>query len=332
MNQKPIFIAGAHKSGTSLLLSLLNGHSQLFTFPTETHYFQNMNYWVDNEYRSQRPRSLSRDEIVERFCSNLRQWNVSEDRLGGSLATNVYDLVKFEQKFSNMKSDYDDKKRIETYFEALYYSITGKGIRINLRIVEKSVENAEFAEELSRIFPQAKFIHILRNPYANIVSLRRYKSINHGFPIIRRVIRTLYNNYYFMYRNHRTIPEYHLIKYEDLVSQPKTQLQKLCDYLEIPFEEILLTPTFGGETWEGNSAMERSFSGIDASGLDRWQDTITPMEVQYINKLFAFVLDDFKYQKFTIKGSFWRPAQGENFKRYFANRLYRFYLREWDTH
>jgi hypothetical protein len=291
-----------------------------------------MNYWVDNEYRSQRPKSFSRDEIVERFCSNLRQWNISEDTLGGSLATNIYDLKRFRQKFSVIVSDNDDKKRMETYFEALYYSITGKSIPKNLRVVEKSVENAEFAEEVSRLFPQAKFVHILRNPYANIVSLRRYKSINYGFPIMRRVIRTLYNNYYFMYRNRRTIPEYHLIKYEDLVTQPKTQLQKLCDFLEIPFEEILLTPTYGGEAWEGNSTMEQTFSGIDASGLDKWQGIITPMEVQYVNKLFPFVLDDFRYLQFSIKGSFWRPARGENLKRYFANRLFRFYLREWDAH
>jgi hypothetical protein len=39
MNQS-IFILGAHKSGSSLLRSLLDGHPQLFAIPLETHLFQ----------------------------------------------------------------------------------------------------------------------------------------------------------------------------------------------------------------------------------------------------------------------------------------------------
>lgn len=38
----PIFISGFNKSGTTLLLSLLDNHEELIVFPEELHYFKNM--------------------------------------------------------------------------------------------------------------------------------------------------------------------------------------------------------------------------------------------------------------------------------------------------
>ena len=38
-NKNYVFILGQHKSGSSLLRSLLDGHPDLFVIPVETHYF-----------------------------------------------------------------------------------------------------------------------------------------------------------------------------------------------------------------------------------------------------------------------------------------------------
>ena len=329
MNQKPIFILGMHKSGTSLLRSLFDGHPQLYTIPIESHYFQNMKYWVDNEYRFQRPEKLSKEEIIHSFCEWIHICNTSEDQFGDSIAKGLFDEEKFRDYFSSIRKEDDDKKRIEIYFEAIYYSVMGKKLSDKIRIVEKSVEHAEFAEELSRLFPEAKFIHIIRNPYANIVSLRKYKSIDFGFPIMRRIVRTFYNNYYYLYRNQRTIKNYYVLKYENLVSTPQKQIQQLCDFLDIKFEKILLIPSYQGKPWEGNSTTGKQFYGIDASNLERWKKEITPLEVEYINHLFLFVLRDYGYDFFYNKKSFWKPVKGENIKRYLSNRLYKFFLLEW---
>ena len=311
------------------MVSLLNGHSKLFTIPTETHYFQYMHYWVDSEYRLQRPKRLTRDEIIESFVSQIEHTNISEDVRGGSLSQNIYNLDRFREKFSEMEEDDNDRRRLALYFESLHYAKTGKMLPEKLRVVEKSVENAEFAEDLSLRYPKAKFIHILRNPYANIVALRRYKGFEHGYPIMRRMIRSMCNSYYFLYRNGRTVRNYYVIRYCDLVSDPRTEMTKLCQFLEIPFEDILLTPTYDGELWQGNSTTGAIFSGIDASLLGKWKKDIAPVEVAYVNHLFSFILEDFGFDRFTVKGSFWKRVKGESLKRYLANRIYRYYLLEW---
>jgi len=327
VNNNPIFILGAHKSGTSLLRSLFDGHSQLYVIPFETHYFQNMKYWVDNEYRKERPVTLTQEEIVDSFCDWIHHCNTTVDFFADSITKGLFDEQIFRESFLSSASEHDDDKtRIEGYFTSIYRAIERKELPDSLRIVEKSVENAEFAYELSNLFPAAKFIHIVRNPYANFVSIRRYKSHRYGYPIIRRVVKTLYNSYYYLYKNQRTIKNYKVIEYENLVLNPKEQLTALCDFLEIVFEDILLSPTFRNQPWKGNSTTGEQFNGISSAQLDNWKNEIHPLEIFYVNLVFPFVFRDYHYQMVDYPGGFWKKIRGESLKRYMANRIYKYLI------
>ncbi|MBN2011162.1 sulfotransferase [candidate division KSB1 bacterium] len=326
MNKRPIFLLGAHKSGTSLLRSLFDGHSQLFALPLETHFFENMHYWVDYEYRRQRPASLNRDEIIESFCKWIHHSNSSSDKYADSVAEGIFDEAKFRNHFSTIKTDDNDTNRMGIYFEAIYNAVYGHVPLPTIRMVEKSIEHAEFAMNIQVLFPEAKFIHIIRNPYANIVALRRFKCFSDGFPLMPRILDSLYNSYYYLYKNSRFLKNYYVIRYEDLVTNPKKSLEHICQFLDIPFEDKLLVPTYLGKAWGGNSTTGKVFTGIDASNLDKWRTTIYPFEIFYVNKLFPFIFTDYNYESVTGHGSSWKRAKGENLVRYLYNRLYRFYI------
>ena len=105
MNQKPIFLFGAHKSGTSLLRNIFNGHSQIFTMPVETHFFQNMHFWVNNEYRTERPQKLNREQCIERFCNAIHRYNTSKDLYSDSISKGIFDEELFRKKFSEIQED-----------------------------------------------------------------------------------------------------------------------------------------------------------------------------------------------------------------------------------
>ena len=55
MSKAPIFILGSHKSGTSLLRSLLDGHPELYVIPFETHFMASLGRWIKYSYRKQAP-------------------------------------------------------------------------------------------------------------------------------------------------------------------------------------------------------------------------------------------------------------------------------------
>ena len=147
MNQQPVFILGAHKSGTSLIRSIFDGHSQLYVIPVETHFFQNMKYWVDNEYRYQRPQPLDKQSLADSFRSFIRHLNQSSDKMGGGSGVR-FDEDVFMNSFTSVKDISDRKRVFETYIESLYLAQTGKILSEEKRIVEKSVEHGEFAQEL----------------------------------------------------------------------------------------------------------------------------------------------------------------------------------------
>ncbi len=169
--KSPIFILGAHKSGTSLLRSLLDGHPDLFVIPLETHVFQAAGYWVDYSLSSERPQSKSFDEIKQAYRDVVSLYNSDTNQVADANLVNRIDIEAFQRTMQPPVEDF--KGLIELYFKAIYTSLYRENMPPGKRVVEKSVENAEFAVDLQKLFPDAKFVHIMRNPYANIVALRR---------------------------------------------------------------------------------------------------------------------------------------------------------------
>ena len=109
------------------------------------------------------------------------------------------------------------------------------------------------------------FIHILRNPYSNIVSIRKYLGRKGKYPFLKKPIQSLYNSYYYMYKNYKLFPQKYLIlKYEDLVLAPEKIMKKISNFLNIIFMDLLLYPTQAGKDWGGNSTSNVRFSGIDS--------------------------------------------------------------------
>ena len=83
----------------------------------------------------------------------------------------------------------------------------------------------------------------------------------------------------FAARNPRSL----LIRYEDLVQNPNVELRRLCSFLEINWDEILLRPTRNGVLWSGNSMYDVEFSGISTESMGRYQDLLIPDEIEFLN-------------------------------------------------
>ena len=321
---KPIFILGSHKSGTSLLRSLLDQHRDLFVVPIESHFFEHAHYWVDYSIRRNIPATpLSTDA----FQSSVKQWvrhcNRSEDRYADSIAKGLFDVRKFDSYIDGCLPNVDDfsdpKLLFSSYMRALHYSLTAKELPADMRVVEKSVENTEFVGDLKMMFPDAHFIHIIRNPYATMVAVRKYKSSS-GFPWLGPLLSSLYNTYYFLERNLRLVKTYHVVRYEDIIIHPVETVQRLCKDLDLSFSETMLTPTYQGELWTGNSTSGQQFSGISTKRLTSWQEEITPLELALITKTLGHSMAKWGYETCSSQTSPWFPVRREKPRQYLANR------------
>jgi pimeloyl-ACP methyl ester carboxylesterase/aryl carrier-like protein/LPS sulfotransferase NodH len=103
-------------------------------------------------------------------------------------------------------------------------------------------------EQAEQIFDQAKYIHLVRHPYAVIDSFVRnrmdkifdlpatapYPLADHMWAVSNRTIRDFLA---------QVDPARHyFLRYEDLIANPATVMAQLCDFLGIPFLPAVLNP------------------------------------------------------------------------------------------
>ena len=318
-----VFILGAHKSGSSLLRSLLDGHPDLFAIPFEMHFFQFANYWVDYRLRRVKPKNTTLNEIKDAYIRNVTIYNSFSDPLGDANMLGRIDLQMFLETIDRDVETFSEL--IDLYIDATYSSLTNLKIQPWQRIVEKSVENAEFALDINLMFTGSKFIHILRNPYSNIVSIRHHIS-KKGFPSLMPIVSSLNNSFYYLYKNKRLIDEYLVIRYEDLLINTKDTMRLVAEFLQIDYLDSLLKPTSLDNVWKGNSSRGIDFLNVSASNLNLWKNEITNFEIYIVNQFFSFILDDFDYSEIHMGHSHLWPEKTEGPISYILNRALKYFL------
>lgn len=324
----PIFLLGSHKSGSSLLRSLLDGHTDLFVIPSETHFFQYTGYWVDYKLRRSYAKRLGKKDQIESLTNYIKEENSNNDPYGAVKINGKYDIDSFFSYLGQNKT-FDMRSLFQTYMEALHFCLVSKKLPEEKLIVEKSVENAEFAFVLRHLFPRCRFIHIIRNPYATLVAIRKAKS-EKGYPFMRDAILSIYNSYYNLFKNLTVLDDYLVIRYEELVASTKRTMQRVANFLNINFQDKILEPTVFGEPWNGNSTSNNKFSGVSSKPLENWKESIEDLEIILVNKVLRPVFDKYNYERLSprhhpIKQKFY-PIRGENITTYIKNRTLLWYL------
>jgi len=236
--EKPIFIVGVPRSGTTLLYSLLGQHSDLGWFSNHTSKkFFNENY-LKSIYLRRRIFGLRKmphpvDTFTLRFFSTIESptenWDLWEMVFNGD----------WDCKISEKNLEVIKKKIIET-------------LRISKkkRFLSKAPRNSIKIPLINKVFPDSKFIHIIRDGRAVVNSMINKAKENpsgyFGIPLktqekndmnqiekhsiqwkqvieeIRKSSKNLMENQYFE------------IRYEDLIKNTKKCLDEITKFCELP--------------------------------------------------------------------------------------------------
>lgn len=326
MIDRPIFVLGVHKSGTSLLRSLLSGHPAVFAIPFESHFFPISGRWVEYPFQRTLPgHAATPGEFRDRAVAWIRESNAASFPFADNTATDILDADAFaaelERLLTASPADGEDIRALfSAYVRAIHHALGRGDLEDGIRVVEKSVENAEFATELQEVFPGASFVHIVRNPYAVVTSFRRSRSAR-GYPWLGKIYTALWSGHYHLQRNRRLIERYHVMRYEDLLRAPRRTMERAAEAVDLPFRDELLSPTYLGSRWEGNSSSGEALSGIDASRIDAWQREINGLEAALVTRQLGHVLEDAGYESFEAPGHPYRRSASEGVRAYVANRL-----------
>lgn len=199
---KFLFLLGPHKSGTSLLRALLDGHPELDVVPVESHVFQFSGWPILYPYKRQRNTPFSFSEFKARALQSIEEYNRSDEDTADGNFKDRFDLIVFDAAFSE-SFDSLSERMILKYFNAIKLSLGCAPLETERIIVEKSIENAELAMGIQMLLPESKFIHIIRDPYSNLVSIRKFKTFKDRFPSLSEIVGCLETNYHFLELNSR---------------------------------------------------------------------------------------------------------------------------------
>src|SRR6184192_2813473 len=319
-DQRACFVAGQAKSGTTLLVALLDNHPELLVLPEETAYFPT----VLTKY-GPRGRRAQFDYLTKQSLSNVLfggpcKW--------GKRNYSTFPREKFLQTFERAAfNPANAEEDLLVLMVKAYAATLERPLDTIGRWVEKTPANRNHIPAILTRFPHAKILVTVRDPRAILaaqIALEKTRKTGR------------FSTYYVIAhwrvaaRLAKRVREGDtpglVVPYEQLVCEPTSTMEKVCGYLEITFDpQTVLTPTKVGRFWSGNPAARIDFSQISAAPATRWQRELSEDEIGWVEWHCRDLMPEFGYKpKLDARElrSFVRPIRGERPREYAKSRLY----------
>jgi hypothetical protein len=287
-----VFIVGVSRSGTTLMRRVLDRSSWL-GIATENHYLGHLLQREGARHYFRRVGDLREDANVHRLVELI--WSGEFQRRSRLRELSPYwrwlqrtvDPKDFEARL--LASDRTERGVFTAIMRA-YADHTGKPV-----MGEKTPAHLGHVETLLGWYPDARVVHIVRDPRAIYVSeLRRRRERAVTVPY-RQLVRVppLFSAFVLhqvawawlgALRRHRSLlrrypGRYRMIRFEDLVRDPRHTLEAVFAFLGVPFEEQVL------EQRVVSKGARRGQEGFDAEAADRWRSGISPRADRWIRCL-----------------------------------------------
>jgi hypothetical protein len=282
----PFFIVGSGRSGSTLLRVMLSCHSRL-NIPPETWFL----IPLVRQFRTDRP--LGADDIERAVSTITGAWSWPDMKL---------DTLEFQRRVGQLTEPYL-RDLVEVVYRC-HLEAEGK-----VRWGDKTPAYIEIVPELLSMYPQAQFIHVIRD----------------GRDVAKSTQATGWRGRW-LHDNTRTWTEaleHHArwaqmgfrerilaIRYEDLVLTTEVTLRNVCRFLGEQYESQMLS--WQGQVDEQIPARERMYHSklklkIGSEGVARWKREMSAREAFVAEAFMGANLTRLGYER-RYPSRLWSPA------------------------
>jgi len=286
-----IFVVGSSRSGTTMTGRILNNHKDIFTF-NELHFFEQL---TDSE-RLKSPLEVS--EAAQIYAK------LTDIQAGGFFNP---DTQKYLDK--SKKIILDIPRECRTAAE-VYKLFVGNTIKEHQKKhgCDQTPRNALYIDDIFRVMSDSKIIFMVRDPRAVLFSQKnrwkRRKYSGYYMPI-RETIRTYCNYHPYTiiklwtavmkqakrWENDKRVM---VLKYEDWINSSHQALARICNFLEIEYDEKMLHVPYVGSS---NVSDREGNTGISNKSKDAWRNGgLTNAEKYICQKVAAQYMKSWDYQ------------------------------------
>lgn len=277
--ERPIFIVGAQRSGTTLLRLMLNNHSEI-AIPEEG------TFWMPLLRQTKKKmdipvKGLDLENYLKYIERNtqFKLWGINPDQ--------VFKLFRAKNEC-----------RVNELMTELYHLFA---VQNNKKIWgDKTPSFFRMIPTLSVLFPNARFVHVVRDGRDLYLSWKKMDPTKSNIAVA--AIEWSYkvgkaSSDLEKYAKGRYVN----IQYEDLVKHPKTKLFELFDFLELNFEEKVLEYWKSSNKFIGNHHSNLIFQPVSTKSINKWEKKITKREICIFNCIAGRTLQDYGYKILTYK-------------------------------
>lgn len=285
---RPLFICGHPKSGTTLVRALLDDHPQLVVFPEETSFFRTALPILGHRVVKSRTMLLSRQLVLRSFPDvPLPEALQKEAETVSDLACpEIYALMRMHQQAEEIGKQIGSRHFGDGLASAVlaFGQVYGKLNEGTKYWVEKTPHNEQFTDQIFEWWPEARCIHVIRDPRDNYASYQTKRSFQ--LPLSRFTEEWQASTHAGI-DNQRKYGQdaYMLVNYERLLQSPEEILAQITDFLGIEDDPALRIPTTGGAPWEGNSMFGDTFETISTAPIGRYRDNLEKKELRAIETM-----------------------------------------------
>lgn len=275
--QPMIFVTGASRSGTTVVTRILDGHSDVCGL-RETHFF--------GEFCD--PRHDPADKAID-LSRAMTALFVRQNE--GILSTS---RRSSDPGLAAVLEAVGEQGAAEAFAvaAAAFASRAGK-----LVPCEQTPRNIYYARELLEWYPQARFVHVLRDPRGVMASQKfrwRRRSLMADPSQMSRTqqLRTWINYHPYtvarlwnaatrlalQLENH---PRFFLLRFEDLVRDPPSYVRRVCDFLQIEYEPRMLDIEHLNSS---HVSAAHSRRGLDPASVEAWKGRLSRSERAIVHR------------------------------------------------
>ncbi len=336
MASNHIFIGGAPRSGTSLLVGLLDWHPEVLAFPGELGVINK--YWQCPEHKRE---SYFLERFFHRSQGKQAQF-VDADYLEAENRRLTMEFgVKrvFAINTSVFRSTYQEVvSQLDGPLIGRIYKGLGAGMlksssqakerygRPKWLLFKQPYQTELYAQDIGRLLPDCKFIHIYRSPIAQYVSAkirhtRRHLGLKtcgskYGVDFATGNCMQWISSRHLAQDNLQVLgsDRYRIVSYEKLVANPEYEMRCIAEWIGIEFRNSLLTTTLLGVPHGSGSSFGGKSIHVDQSRSNRKDNFYLNTSlserlfVYYLLNVAGDFLDGYNVPEIVIDrlGSVWR--------------------------
>ena len=256
MNYRPVFIAGCDRSGTTLLGDLLGNSRWAVTTP-ESQFIHDL--LIQLRLGSFRSPEAAAAWLIDHF--RFAAWDM---RPGLSELAELIDLEHPRRTVENLIRRYAQQAHPDKYEADVW--------------IDHTPDNFKYQTMLKRLFPEARFIHIVRDGRAVCASIKPLDwGPNNAYTASRHWAARLQEALAVELAEGDNCLR---IRFEELLQQPETTLRRICRFIDLPFEPDM--PTGGGLALPDFTRGQHRLIGkpLEPARADHWRETLSKTEIR----------------------------------------------------